>query len=104
MYAVNISGEVAVFEIGPASPGQKPKKHRLQPGSFVELANGYLVRFRGSEHTEEMPSIVEKLTGGRVVPGFDVRAKEILKRAGVKVDEDEEKELIETKGKGKVSK
>lgn len=75
---VNVSGADTVLEIATA-PGTPPERHRLAPGASVEVASAYARRPQ-VEGRDAQPSIVEKLTGGAVVPAGDPRAQQHLAR------------------------
>lgn len=76
---VNISGERRRFAIA-TDAGVAPKVHDLAPGDSAEIAGAYGVRRQTAPGRELLPSIVENLTGGMVVPDFDPRAKAILEQ------------------------
>lgn len=63
---MNISTEVVSFEIGGA-PDEGMEKYVLQPGQKVRLRYGYFHRRRNGNGTA-VPSIVDKLSRGAVVP------------------------------------
>ena len=64
---VNVSGDRRKFQIDSA-PGVMPDVHELAPGESVEIPGAYAVRRQTGPGRELLPSIVEMLTGGGVIP------------------------------------
>jgi hypothetical protein len=74
---VNVSGDRRKFSIDHA-PGVMPDVHDLAPGESVEIPGAYAVRRQTGPGRELLPSIVEMLTGGGVIPATDPKARKYL--------------------------
>lgn len=74
--AVNITGEAVRLELA-TTPGALPIVHHVEPGAAVEVAAGYCQRLQ-VEGRDPQPSIVEKLTNGRLLPASDPKAQQVL--------------------------
>ena len=74
---VNVSGDRRKFQIDSA-PGVMPDVHELAPGESVEIPGAYAVRRQTGPGRELLPSIVEMLTGGGVIPATDPKARKFL--------------------------
>jgi hypothetical protein len=91
-YAINVSREVARWEIGTVGDSE-PIDYELPPGAKVALGIGYLTRI-GDPQGDTRPSFIERKTKGRVLPITDPRAQAYLEKAGRKVEIEEPEEPL----------
>lgn len=83
MKVVNIASHVVPFKIA-RGPGESPRTYELRPGEVVDLEAGYCVRM---DHAQGLqPSVIEKLTGGMVVPESDPRAADYVAAAAAAME------------------
>jgi hypothetical protein len=75
-HVVNISSRVFPLEIGTVA-GKKPMRFDMKPGDVVEVDDAYGMRRAPNPSAESIPSIVDLLTNGCVVPASDPRAKDL---------------------------
>ena len=76
---VNVSGERRRFQIA-SEPEVEPDVYDLGPGEVAEIPGAYANRRQTAPGRDLLPSIVENLTGGAVVPATDPQAKAILEQ------------------------
>jgi hypothetical protein len=78
---VNVHTEAVSFEI--AESVGVSRRYTLAPGQFMELEEGYVVtESRDGKHVvRTRNSVIENLTGGRVLPADDPRAAHTRKPA-----------------------
>jgi hypothetical protein len=72
-HVVNVSTRVFPFEIG-TSAGKPPVRIEMKPGDVVEVEDAYGKRRAPSPAADTIPSVVELMTNGCVLPASDPRA------------------------------
>lgn len=75
-HVVNVSGDRFVLEIG-IGPGRPPELIELQAGEATNLPDAYATRRAPAEGRDSIASVVEQLTGGKVLPANDPRAAHV---------------------------
>ncbi len=74
-HVVNVSSRIFPLEIG-TQAGKKPLRFEMKPGDVVEVDDAYGFRRQPNPAADPMPSIVELLSNGCIVPSSDPRAAE----------------------------
>ena len=77
--AFNVSGSPVRVEIA-TQAGYAPRSTVVPPGEPIELPASYTTSVQLSKGRDPRPSVIEQLTGGKVLDESDPRAKDVAAR------------------------
>jgi len=73
---INVSGREFPLEIG-TSAGRGPRIFKLKPGGVADVDDAYAEPRYPAEGRDPIPSVVERISNGCVLPATDPRAKDL---------------------------